>query len=351
MVTFDKPQVLFGFVIFIPLIILAIYHYHKYRPIVGLLASSVPIEKHSQTVSGQNMKKELQGRYMFSCLFFGIFLACIIVALAGPRWGRRIVMEYRRGVDVVLAIDLSRSMDVQDIPGILMEGERFVVNGISRLDRAIGIAEAVAKTALGIRFGTAIGKGKGILAVPLTYDNEAVLSFLQGLSSSSITGRGTNLEVLLEAASGAFQDAFPTQRVIMLFSDGESLSGSFAVALDRILKAEITIIALGLGTEHGGPVPQNARRDEEGDSYDPVPVMSYRRDAILRNIAERTGGIYVDGNTNNAADLVSEHIRSLSSQAGTNGYHFEAQTQWRLFVILALVRLGIVKLLEKRLRK
>lgn len=338
-VSIDKPQVLIGLIGLIPLIILAVYYYHRHRSFLGCFISSALLERES-------LIRELKLRYVFSRVFFGIFLVCIIIALAGPRWGRRIVMEYHRGLDVVLALDLSRSMDVRDITGIEEYDEAPAGTKDSRLDRAICIALDTVEASAGIRFGVAIGKARGVLAVPLTYDSESALGFLEGLSGSAVTGRGTNLETLIHAASEAFQDAFPTRRGIILFSDGESWSGSLSAAIDRVMDAGITITALGVGTETGGLVSQETAAEETRP-----PPVSYRREDVLRNIAERSGGIYVDGNRRDAAALLTAHIRSLSPESGTKGYHIEAQAQWRLFVIIALVSLGLSKLLEKKKRR
>jgi Ca-activated chloride channel family protein len=225
---------------------------------------------------------------------------------------------------------------------------------ISRLDQALGIARDLVGTSGGIRLGTALGKGKGVLAVPLTYDTGAVLTFLEGLTGSSLTGRGTNLETLLDAASGAFQNTLPTRRVIILFSDGESLSGSLAAAIDRAMDSGITMTAVGMGTEAGGLVPQEADPlSLDGALRDEAEalLMSYRRGDVLRDAAERTGGIYVDGNRNDAAGLLADYIRSLAPESGVNGYHLENSPQWRFFVIAALLFLGVSKLFEKRPRK
>jgi Ca-activated chloride channel family protein len=193
----------------------------------------------------------------------------------------------------------------------------------------------------GIRFGAVIGKGQGVLAVPLTYDIETITSFLEGLSSSSVTGRGTNLESLVSVSAGAFQDAFPTRRGIVLISDGESWSGSLAASLDRVIEGDITVIAVGVGAETGGPVPQTS--SEAG-----AQPFSYRRTEILLNVAERTGGVYVDGNRKDAPDILADTLRGLSPSAGIKGYHWETQPRWRLFVMIGLISLGLSKSLEKR---
>ncbi|MDR1374602.1 MAG: VWA domain-containing protein, partial [Treponema sp.] len=223
---FDNPRLLFGLFIVIPALGFALLHYYRRRSLLDLLSRSAPA----------GGVREIRLRFIFSYCFFVLFLCLMITALAGPRWGTRVVPEMRRGVDVVLALDLSRSMDVEDLPPSLgvPGGE-----GLSRMRRGAAVAGELVGASPGIRFGIAIGKGSGILAVPLTDDTEAVVNFLDALSGAVVTGRGTNLEKLLDAACSAFQDMLPTRREIILVSDGEPLSGSLNAALDRAKAADI----------------------------------------------------------------------------------------------------------------
>jgi Ca-activated chloride channel family protein len=333
-VSFDNPQVLSGLAVFIPLALLTFFHYTRHRRALDVLA-----DLGGEGAGVQHL------RYVFSTLFFWVFIGALIIALAGPRWGRRFVTEYRRGVDVVFALDVSRSMDVRDvsIAGIGSDPSKMASfrDGVSRIERAADIAAAVARSSGGIRLGAAFGKGRGILAVPLTHDVGAVLNFLN--VQGSVTGRGTNLETLIDAAAGAFQDASPAKRLIILFSDGEALSGSLQAALDRAGNQDIEVTSVALGSIAGGPVPWLESPDEEVQ-------MSFRQDGALHLAAELTGGIYVDGNRPDAAALLSEHIKSLAPESALSGYHQEAQDQRRLFVLMALLALGLSKLFEKRFR-
>jgi Ca-activated chloride channel family protein len=323
----------------LPSFLLVLFHYNKHRAIPDFLKSSPD--------HGAPQVRKLRARYFLSAAAFGLFLVCGILALAEPRWGSHLVSESRRGLDVVFAIDLSRSMDVRDVPAA-------GGTAVSRLDRAAALArELVSREpnsggTAGIRFGAAIAKGRGILALPLTGDTEAVLGFLDALSGSLITGTGTNLEQLVDAAAGAFQDAFPTRRRIILLSDGESLEGSLSAALERAAERDIVLIAAGFGSGEGGPVPlgRDTLFDAEG-----APVISYLRDESLRDAAEQGGGIYVDGNRGNAAALLADHLNSLSSEAVSRGYRRETKAQWHVFVLAALAALGISKGLEKGWRK
>jgi Ca-activated chloride channel family protein len=249
---------------------------------------------------------------------------------------------------VVLAIDLSRSMDVRD------GGDRDP----SRLEQAAAIARELVAVSQGVRFAVAVGKGTGVLAVPLTDDAEAVLAFLEGLSTSLITGRGTNLESLIVAASGAFQGGFPTRRHIVLFSDGEAHQGSFSQGIEKALAADIAVTAVGLGSETGGPVPGLS-----GPEADPEEtVLSFLRRDTLRNAVERTGGIYLDGTHEQAAVLLADHLAAAARETGTPeidgsgapgtvDFRRERVSRSYIFVIAALGALGVSRGCEKKRRR
>ena len=101
--SFDNPRYLyflFLFVIFIPI---AILRYRKGRAGAELFAAAAPSEER------ESLLRELRLRMIFSEIFFLFFIGFLVIALAGPRWGLRIVADYRRGVDVILAFDVSRA--------------------------------------------------------------------------------------------------------------------------------------------------------------------------------------------------------------------------------------------------
>ncbi|GHV92297.1 hypothetical protein AGMMS50268_28000 [Spirochaetia bacterium] len=323
--TLDNPQVLFGLVVLLFFIILGALRDRKYRAVLALFGE----------------EGKLWFRYRCSRFFFGVFLACLIIALSGPRWGSRSIVEYRRGLDAALALDVSRSMEVRDIPGL----------SLSRLERGLEISHLLAESSAGIRLGAAISRGRGILAVPLTDDAEAIAGFLGGLNGSALSGRGTNLESLIDAAASAFPDSFPTRRVIILISDGESLSGSLSDAIDRALGVDITLVVMGIGSEEGGPVPAAAMQGAQPAAAfeSPAlaaaeePVISYRRTEVLRNAAERGRGLYIDGNSGDAAAILGDYLQSLAAESGTSGARREGRPRWAGFVILALISLGVSK--------
>ena len=274
------------------------------------------------------LPKELSKKLRVSVIFFGVFAAFAIIAAAGPRWGTGFTAEeYRRGLDAVFAIDISRSMDIRDAQ----------TDGVqSRLERGLAIAGESAAAVSGSRFAAAIGRGRGYLAVPLTYDSDAALTFLQSLDGFSMTGRSTNLESLIEAAANAFQDSSPAKKVIVLVSDGESHSGVFRNALNRCVRDGVIICAVAVGSDEGRPVPENPENPQASDA------VSRRDAAFMRTAAERTGGVYIDGSRNDAAAILSSHLLSLAQKTG-GGSRSEPKQQRSFFIILAIIAYGICK--------
>jgi Ca-activated chloride channel family protein len=305
---FDRPSVLLGF---IPLVIFAVLRLIRDRRYGSFFAPHVL-------------------RYRFSFFFTWLFFAALLFALAGPHWGLRPLVEYRRGLDLILALDVSHSMKVRDS------------GGLTRLERAAALGLDIVEGTSGFRMGAALGRGRGILALPLTEDRAVMASFLKSLAEALGGGTGTNLESLVDAASSAFLDDFPSRRIILLLSDGESLSGSLAAASERAAGLGIAIAAVGIGTESGAPV--------SGEAESPAPVSRLQR-ASLEEAAAKTGGVYIDGNGAQAGQRLRSYLESLAPEGEGAGRRRESRPRWRFFLIIALVNLGLSKLCLRKSRK
>jgi len=288
----------------------------------------------------ESLPPGMRARFSGSAALFRLSMALLIAALAGPRWGAAPEQaQQRRSADVVFAIDVSRSMEVADGSGEYLPGA-----GQTRLDRGLEIAREAAEALPGARFAVAVSRGRGVLAVPLTWDSGAVASFLEALGGSAMTGRGTNLEALVDAAAGAFGPSPPARRAIVLISDGEETSGSLRAAADRSRQEGISIAALAVGSPGGGAVPGA-----------PASAEPSRRDSgPMRMAAARTGGAYIDGSRQGAAAELISHLGALAmgapsapgpgggapGSAGPEGL----RERWPLFAALSIAALGASKL-------
>jgi Ca-activated chloride channel family protein len=248
--------------------------------------------------------------------------ACIFIALAEPHWGYRGLREIRRGLDCIIAVDLSKSMEGRDMD----KGEK------SRLEKGLDILREILPVLENRRFGVVIGKGRGMPVVPLSSDTEAVLSFLDSLSPASISGRGTNLENLIDAALRSFMPSSPGFPVILLLSDGEELTGSLAEAGNRAFLSGIHIAALGLGSEEG---------IELHDGENEKVISRLRRD-LLQKAAMDTGGIYINGNEEAGEAELLRWLMEKGEKTQISERRVK-QPRWRLFVMAALLFFAVSK--------
>ncbi len=210
-------------------------------------------------------------------------VACLIVAMGQPRWGRLAAPPLPPGHDVVLMVDVSRSMGVEDaVPNRLaaaIEAGRSLVNALARepANRAAVVAFA----------------GRGVLRCPLTENFGAVLAALHRLRPGAVRPGGTDLGAALDAARDALgPEEHAEGRAIVIFSDGEDHLDRWSSRLDRLRQEDIVVHAVAIGdADQDHPVPDG--KSDRTLLYHGEPVLSRRTDSALETIALRTDGSIV----------------------------------------------------------
>jgi Ca-activated chloride channel family protein len=211
---------------------------------------------------------------------------------------------------------------------------------MTRLEQGLSIARESILNAVGSRFATVIGRSRGYLAVPLSYDSEAILNFIDSLDILSITGRSTNLESLVETAALSFSATSAAQKIIVLISDGESHSGMLRRALNYCTTNDIIVTTIAVGSSEGALVPMI-----EGSLF---PETISKRDTVtLRLASDRTGGIYIDANREDASSVLSAYLLSTAQEIRTGNRQTEPKQHQTLFVILALITYSAFKFVPR----
>ena len=202
-------------------------------------------------------------------------LAATGAALLGPHAGMRSVMVSGSGVDVVLLLDVSRSMDATDVPP-------------SRLDRARALASRVlASLGPDDRAALAAFAGRGVLLTPLTPDLDALDEMLASLDSELIQPGGSDLGAGVAAAGAAFEAASERPRVLLALADGEDVDARTELGASAAQRVGARVVSVALGSEAGAEVPDGTTtlRDRRGR-----PVVSRRDVGRLAALATATGG-------------------------------------------------------------
>ena len=271
--TFGQPLWFWAFALFPVLIGLVFTNESRRGKLIRLLVAARLQDRLAGSVS--------VGKRRFRFLLLLLGLAGVIVALAQPRMGFTIVKAERKGRDVLLAIDCSKSMLATDLAP-------------NRLGRARLAAQDLIGQLGGDRAGLIAFAGSAFLQAPLTVDYTAVLDSLKELSTEIIPLGGSNISAAIKAAVEAFGKGESDHRALILFTDGEELDDD-AVKAAEALKGTVRIFTVGIGSADGSLIPVPGAnggtgfvKDESGQF-----VKSRLDESRLRKIAEATGGFYV----------------------------------------------------------
>jgi len=209
-------------------------------------------------------------------LWFG--LALCIIALARPQWGTIEEQVFDQSREVLIAVDLSRSMLSQDVKP-------------ARLDRSKLLIQSLLDGLKGERVGLVLFAGTAFLQSPLSSDYEILREFLPAMNPDYLPEGGTNYRAMLEASIQAFGTS-TADRYLIILSDGESTTDDWKGLTDSLKQKAIRVIGLGVGTAQGSFIPDGAGgfiKDERG-----AVVLSRLNASTLQELAQITGGAYTD---------------------------------------------------------
>ena len=261
-------------------------------------------------------------------------LTCLSFALVNPKVGTKLETVKREGVDVVFALDVSKSMLAEDIaPNRLEKSKQLVTQIINNL--------------AGDRIGIIGYAGSAFPQVPITTDFSSAKLFLNGMDTDMVSSQGTAIKEAIELAQTYYNDEEQTNRVLFIISDGEDHEGDIAQIVNEATSIGIRIFTIGVGTVVGGPIPikrngtlQYYKRDENN-----VQVVTRLEESTLKEIADEANGEYIDGsNTKDVIEQVSAILNGMDKKEfeAKQFTDFKDQFQWFLGGALFLLILDLL---------
>jgi Ca-activated chloride channel family protein len=248
--------------------------------------------------------------------------ACLSLALVNPKIGTKLETVRSQGVDIVFAVDVSKSMLAEDIaPNRLEKSKQLVTQIINNLasDRVGIIAYA----------------GKAFPQLPITTDYASAKMFLQSMNTDMLSSQGTAINEAIKLAKTYFDDEEQTNRVLIIISDGEDHNEEAAAVAEEASEEGIRIFTIGVGDLKGGPIPEkrngivlNYKKDSQGET-----VITRLNEETLKNIANEANGAYINGkNTTNVVENIREILNGMEKTEFESKQFadFKDQFQWFL---------------------
>ena len=263
----------------------------------------------------------------------------LIFALANPKMGIELETVKREGVDVVFAVDVSKSMLAEDIaPNRLEKAKRLVSETINKLS--------------GDRVGIIAYAASAVPQLPITTDYESAKLFLQALNTDMLSSQGTAIAEAIDLSKNYYDDENQTNRVLVILSDGEDHEEGAEMAAPTAANEGITIFTIALGTEKGGVIPlkqkgvtSSFKKDVEGE----VVITRMNKD-VLQTVADNTGGLMLIGdNTNEVVNAITNRLVEMDKAEfeAKQFVRFKDQYQWLLAIGLFFICFDIFLLNRK----
>lgn len=265
-----------------------------------------------------------------------VFFALLIVAFLGPSYGdaRREVKSV--GKDIMMCVDLSKSMDAFDIQP-------------SRLEKVKYEMKRIVQAFNSDRIGVIIFSSEAFVQCPLTYDQNALNLFIETMNTGLVPATGTDFSPPLRMALSKLEDQEGSStnqksKVIVLISDGEDFGEETTSIVKQIEEKDIKLFTLGVGTQEGSPIATN--RGYKTDRFGKT-VVSKINTSAMEQLAQETGGQYfeINDSRNDVARLIST-INKIEGELRDSRYVDVSANRYYWFLVAALVLLGLDMLLN-----
>jgi Ca-activated chloride channel homolog len=280
-------------------------------------------------------------RPVFKFVLILLALSSLIVAIARPQFGSRLQEVKRKGIELMICLDVSNSMLAQDLEP-------------TRLDRA---KQSISKLLDGLRndkIGLIVFAGDAYIQLPLTTDYASAKMFLQTINTNIVPKQGTAIGSAIEMASKSFSPESDINKAVIVITDGENHEDDAVEIAKEVNEQGIKIFTLGMGEPQGSPIPinpysqaKNYRTDKQGNV-----VISKLDELTLQKVAIAGGGKYFRAsNARVGLDNLFEEIENIEKKEFEAKVYADYEDRFQYFVAMAMVLLLIDFLTLERKNK
>ena len=267
-------------------------------------------------------------------------LCFIILGLARPKFGAKLQEIKRKGIEIMIAMDVSNSMNATDIQP-------------SRLERAKQVVSKLVDRLADDKIGLIVFAGEAYTQIPITTDYPSAKMFLSGLTTGLVPVQGTAMGKAINLATNSFPPNSDLQKVIILITDGENHEDDPIEAAKLANDKGILVYTMGMGLPEGAPIPegnpnlQNFKKNREGQT-----IISKLDEATLIKTATTGGGEYIRANNSQAGlNSLFERIEKLSKKEYESHVYSEYDDQFPYFFAFAFILLIVEFLIIEKKNK
>jgi len=256
-----------------------------------------------------------------------IGLSFLIFGIADPLIGSKLEEVKREGIDLVICLDVSNSMNAQDIkPSRLESAKRSIARLIEQLD--------------GDRIGIVVFAGRAYVQLPITTDYSAARMFLSTINTNIVPTQGTAIAEAIKIALNSFNFEDTHSKAIVIITDGEDHEGDVITAAQDAAEKGVRIFTIGMGLSEGAPIPitdsrgkiTGYRKDKSGNT-----IITKLDEVILQQLATIGNGMYIRANTSRAGlEVIYEEINKMQKTEFETKMFADYEHQFQILLMFAL---------------
>lgn len=253
-------------------------------------------------------------------------LSSVIIAVAQPQFGSKLKTEKRKGVELMIALDVSNSMLAEDIqPNRLERSKRAISNLVDQLQDD--------------KLGLIVFAGNAYTQLPITSDYSSAKLFLGSVNTKIVPQQGTAIGAAIRLATNSFSPQFEGNKAIIIITDGENHEDNAVDAAKQALEQGIKVHTIGMGSPQGGPIPvaneygqTDYRKDKSGQT-----IITKLNEPMLQEIAAAGEGVYIRANSSQAGlNAIYKEIEKMNAGELESKSYSEYAEQYQWFILLAL---------------
>lgn len=327
MFRFENPDYLYILIVIPVLVLLYIGLYFQRKKRIKLLGEYALI--------GQLMTGTSFWRPIIKFALLMLALACLIIMQARPQLGLELETDERKGIELMVALDISNSMMATDVAP-------------NRLEKAKNLVSNISDKLKNDKVGLIVFAGDAFIQLPITSDLVSARMFLDAINPSMIATQGTNIGDALQLAMNSFTKQKNVQRAILIITDGEDHEGKAEEMAAEAAKNGVRVFVLGIGSEKGSTIPIEGGRDYLRDRSGNVVVTKLNTE-MCKQVATAGKGVFIHvDNSNIAQDRLYYELNKMEKQdLGAVSYSNYAE-HFKIFAWIALILLMLELLIDEK---
>ena len=328
MFRFEEPAYLY-LLLLLPLLA-AFYLYSNYRKRKAIRKFGDPVLMAQLMPDVSKYRPDVKFWLLFTAI--GLFA----VLLARPQFGSKLETVKRKGVEVMIALDISNSMLAQDVqPSRLEKAKRLISKLVDGMEND--------------KVGMIVFAGDAFTQLPITSDYISAKMFLESISPALITTQGTAIGKAIDVAMRSFTPQEGVGRAIVIITDGENHEGGAVEAAQEAAKKGIRVFVLGVGSPDGAPIPIEGTNEYRKDNSGNV-IVTRLNEQMCQEIAKEGKGIYVRvDNSNSAQKAINQEVNKMAKSDVESKVYTEFNEQFQAIAwVILLLLLAEILILDRK---